>query len=161
MVPATITLQKSAPAAAQQLLLGFHVLSRKAIQGYQAMDNLPHPLRCSKLTSLPCPSLTSKPTLAALFLLLFIEMYPQPSRAGWGQESSIPISSVWEERRQLSQELLHCASIPPLQTWVPSAKRYHWPRTLTEILWIIIWNSGLIRGNCDLLANILQAVKWS
>lgn len=83
-LPATITLQKSAPEAARQLLLGSHVLSRKAIQGYQAMDNLPHPLRCcSKLRSVPCPSLTSNSMLTALLLLLlFMEMVPR-AKQGW------------------------------------------------------------------------------
>lgn len=50
------------------------------------------------------------------FLLLLMEMV-LTARQGWmGQEFSIPISSVWEERRQLNQEFLHCASIVPLQT---------------------------------------------
>lgn len=111
----------------------------------------------------PAPALHQTPCWLLFYYYYYLwKWYPEPSRAGWGQEFSVLISSVREERRrQPNQELLHCASVLPLQTWVPPAKRYHWPRTLTEVLWIIILNSGLIRGNCDLLANILQAVKWS
>lgn len=93
-LPATITLQKSAPEAARQLLLGSHVLSRKAIQGYQAMDNLPHPLRCcSKLRSVPCPSLTSKSMLAALFFIIIVYGSGTQSQAGLDGDRNSPSSS--------------------------------------------------------------------
>lgn len=130
-LPATITLQKLAQEAARRLLLGFHVLSGKGIRGYQAMDNLPQPLRHrSKLGSLPCPIPGLKSTLAAFRG----KWYPQPSRAGWGQEVSAPVSSVREEGRQTNQRLLHHPSVLLLQMQVALAKGCHRPRTLAEVL---------------------------